>query len=63
MEKRLRELFDYQHFAKNKLLDDVIKETGEPGGRVLSDDDMAMVNAAGEPEAHRSKKGLIDEDE
>lgn len=48
-------MFDYQYFVKNKLLDDVIKEIGEPGECVLSDDDIAIVNAAVEPETHRFK--------
>lgn len=49
MEKKLNSLFDYQRFAGNDRLSAMIKaaESGS-GGRELSEDDLAFVNAAGE---------------
>ena len=52
-EKRLQALLDFQCFAGNKRLDDVICAAGLPGDiRELSDDELEL-NAAGEPETWR----------
>lgn len=48
MEKRLKNLFDYQKFEKNDHLDRLIQETMSRCEKVeLSDDDLEFVNAAG----------------
>ena len=48
MEKKLERLFDYQRFEKNERLEKIIKETGSRYAKELSDDDLSLVNAAGE---------------
>ena len=48
MEKKLKKLFDYQRFEKNERLEKIIKETESRYGGELSDDDLSLVNAAGE---------------
>lgn len=45
MEKKLKKLFDYQRFAQNKHLDEVIKSTQDQEVVELSDD--AIFAAAG----------------
>ena len=47
-EKKLKSLFDYQHFEKNERLAKLIGETESRYGQQLSDDELGMVNAAGE---------------
>ena len=42
-------LFDYQHFERNASLETLIRETEAHYARPLSDDDLTLVNAAGEP--------------
>lgn len=49
MEKKLKSLFDYQRFEQNARLNKLISETENRYARELSDDDLAMVAAAGEP--------------
>ena len=58
MEDKLRKLFDYQRFAGNLRLQDVINETERrySEGEALSDDDMFFVAAAGTPEGYRPPK-------
>ena len=48
MEKKLKELFEYQRFAKNPELDRLIRQTENRFGTELSDDDLSFVNAAGD---------------
>ena len=46
-EKKLRLLFDYQRFEKEPALGRIIEQV-EGGVKELSDDDLALVNAAGD---------------
>ncbi len=48
MEKKLKKLFDYQRFEKNEKLEKLIRETESRYAGELSDDDLTLVNAAGE---------------
>lgn len=51
IEKKLEELFDYQRFERNGKfgkLDQLIRETENRYAGELSDDELGMVNAAGE---------------
>ncbi|MCR5670543.1 MAG: hypothetical protein K6G10_06020 [Butyrivibrio sp.] len=51
MEKKLSRLFDYQKFAENSDLADVIKDVESrypAGGRELSENELFFVNAAGD---------------
>ena len=48
MENKLKNLFDYQRFEKNERLEKIIKETESRYGGELFDDDLSLVNAAGE---------------
>ncbi len=49
MEKKLSRLFDYQKFAGNDALADIINdvESRYPSAVELTDDDLFFVNAAG----------------
>lgn len=47
-EKKLKALFDYQRFEKNERLAKLIGKTESRYGQQLSDDELGMVNAAGE---------------
>jgi len=48
-ERRLSGLFDRQRFFRHPALDSLIAETeGRCFGRALTDDDLALVSAAGE---------------
>lgn len=62
MEKKLKQLFDFQRFTGNKRLDSIIKQAETSYGRILSDEEMEWVNAAGEPQVRR-KKGIVKDDE
>ncbi len=48
MERILQALFDFQRFADNERLAAVIRETESERCKPLSDDDLELVNAAGE---------------
>ena len=49
MERMLSRLFDYQHFANNKRIADMIADTESRYNNVLLPDDMLeLVSAAGE---------------
>ena len=48
MEKKLRVLFEYQRFDGSKDLDALIRETEQRNSRQLSEDELTLVNAAGE---------------
>ena len=52
-EKRLRSLFDFQRFAGNPRLADLIRVAGLPGEAVELPDDELDLNAAGEADAWR----------
>ena len=60
IEKKLEKLFDYQHFEKNERLEKLIKTAGKSGLRELSDENLSMLNAAGDPHANT---GGFDENE
>lgn len=48
MENKLKSLFEYQMFEKNPHLQSLIDETlNRYEAEALSDDDLALVNAAG----------------
>ena len=55
MEKKLKKLFDYQRFEKNEKLEKLIRETENRYSAELSDDDLSLVNAAGEPSVPTKK--------
>lgn len=48
MENKLKNMFDYQKFEKNSRLEKLISDTESRYARELTDDDLVMVNAAGE---------------
>ena len=48
MEAKLRSLMDYQRFVKNKHLACLIDEAEKRFNEALSDDELSLVNAAGE---------------
>ena len=48
MEEKLKQLFDFQRFERNPRLERMMAETRERWGTELSDDDLELVNAAGE---------------
>ena len=50
MEGKLRGLFEYNRFSENARLSKLIEETDSRYGTELSDNDLLLVNAAGEPE-------------
>ncbi len=49
IEQKLRYLFDFQKFAGNKKLHDLIQDTETRYSRSLSEDELSYVNAAGIP--------------
>ena len=48
MEKKLKSLFEYQRFEKNEKLEKLISQTESRFERELSEDDLFLVNAAGD---------------
>lgn len=50
MEGKLRGLFEYNRFSGNARLSKLIEETDSRYGTELSDNDLLLVNAAGEPD-------------
>ena len=63
MEKKLRELFDFQKFEKNADLQAVIdKVHARHSALELSDDDVSFVAAAGMPETAIKRKRLGEEE-
>ena len=48
MEKKLKRLFDYQRFEQNEKLEKLILKTESRYSKELTDDDLSLVNAAGE---------------
>ena len=49
MEKKLKELFDYQKFAQNAKLQSVIDSVHRRPRELLLDDSVELVSAAGAP--------------
>lgn len=63
MEKKLKQMFDYQAFSGNKEIDRMMKEAETRYGSALSDDDLFFVNAAGtDIDLDREKKDQKDDD-
>ena len=60
MEDKLKKLFDYQRFEKNGSLEELIRETEKQYAGELSDEDLSLVNAAGEITIN---PGIISENE
>ena len=62
MEKKLSRLFDFQKFAENSELADIIADVDSryPKAQELSDDDLFNVAAAGTMTAEKDKKRKID---
>lgn len=56
MEKKLKILFDYQKFKGNKKLAALIEDTESRYATELSDDEISLVAAAGEPFEEQPKK-------
>ena len=50
MADKLKRLFDYQRFEGNSRLQKLIGETEARSGAELSDDQLELVSAAGDPE-------------
>lgn len=48
IETKMKKLFDYQKFENNTRLGNIIEDTLEKG-MMLSDEDLTLVNAAGDP--------------
>ncbi|MDD6488273.1 MAG: hypothetical protein PUG48_00445 [Clostridia bacterium] len=48
MNKALKELFEFQKFAGNSKLSELIKETEARWNSALSDEELDSVNAAGD---------------
>ncbi len=62
MDKKLKALFDYQKFKGNKKLERLIVETESRYSRELSDDEISIVSAAGEPLAKMTESEDNDDD-
>ena len=63
MEKKLKQMFDYQAFSGNREIDRMMQEAETRYGSALSDDDLYFVNAAGtEIDLDREKKDQKDDD-
>lgn len=58
MEKRIKDLFEYQKFENNSRLAKLISETENRYASELSDDDLFFVNAAGEFDISGKKAGM-----
>ena len=56
MEKKLNSLFEFQRFVGNPGLAQLIEETERRYGEALSDDDISLVNAAGDLLPERTEK-------
>lgn len=56
MEKKLTRLFDYQRFENNSRLSKIIAQTEAKYAKQLDEDDLFLVNAAGETDAVTDKK-------
>lgn len=64
MEEKLSQLFDYQRFQQHPKLADMLQAAESCYASALSDDELAMVSAAGSSDATQSaqkeeKPGMI----
>lgn len=55
-QKKLTILFDLQKFVDNKQLAKLIVDTEDQYAKNLSDDDLSLVNAAGDASAENNQK-------
>ncbi len=55
-QKKLTILFDLQKFVDNKQLAKLIADTEDQYAKHLSDDDLSLVNAAGDVSAENNQK-------
>ena len=53
MEEKLKQLFDYQRFARDPHLEKLIDAAESGDCRALGDDELTLVNAAGEPTGYQ----------
>lgn len=58
MEKKLKQLFDYQKFARNPRLDAMLMEA-EGRCNALDDDDLGFVSAAGELMVEDARENVL----
>ena len=62
VEKTLKQMFDYQRFAKNPALQSIIDDVHRRYARQeLSDDELETLSAAGDPYLHVMGPGKRDE--
>ncbi len=59
-ERTLADLFDYQRFENDPLLEALIARTELPCRAEISDDDLSQINAAGEARPTRKRKNKRD---
>ncbi len=57
MDKKLKKLFDYQQFEKNEKLKKLTHEAESRYGKELSDEELELVSAVGEPKIDASIGG------
>ena len=50
MEKKLKNIFDYHRFEQNEALERLIRDTESRYGTALTEEELDLVFAAGEPE-------------
>ena len=65
MEKLLKDLFDFQRFSPNAELEKMSSAAEErlPASDAISDEDIRLVNAAGEPDIlHEQIRGKSDDE-
>ena len=55
MENEIKKLFDYQRFENNARLADIISQTESRYKKALSDEELFLVNAAGELNTENKK--------
>ncbi len=58
IENQLKALFDFQRFEKNQKLEQMIERTVS-GMEELTDDDLSLINAAGDVTAGHGGGGVI----
>lgn len=56
MESKLKNLFDYQRFEGNSRLAELIRETEERTAQALTDEQLGLVSAAGDPLQHLAEQ-------
>ena len=55
MKNEIKKLFDYQRFENNARLADIISQTESRYKKALSDEELFLVNAAGELNTENKK--------